>query len=481
MTATSARHSGRRTAFWLVALAALGVFFAADDQTSVVTVLPEMINGIGLPQDQFFRAAWIVNAYILGYVVAMPLMARVADVFGHGRVFAASMAVFVAGSVWVALSNDLTGVSLARGFQAVGAGAAVPVSMAIVVDYASAERRALGLGVIAAASEAGGLVGPLWGGTLTNLFGWTGIFWVNLPLCLPIAVAVWRLAPQQPRRRQAIDWPGALLAGVALVSLTVALTNDPIEPRPTLLTAAMYLAAAVCALLFVLRQLRAPRPLVDISLLRRLPVGAAFLTNALTGGTLVVAMVTVPLFTNVVFGGSALDGGLNLMRLTVALPVGALLGGYLATRAGYRAVTAAGLLLAAAGFWGMSRWGSDPGAIAFTLPLLVGGLGFGLVIAPINASVMDEAAEGDRATMASLLVVVRLLGALVGVALLTTRGLGGFYHEAGLIPLTDPAFLDRIAALQVGTFREVFLVTAAVSLAAVLPALLLGARPARRG
>jgi hypothetical protein len=122
----------------------------------------------------------------------------------------------------------------------------------------------------------------------------------------------------------------------------------------------------------------------------------------------------------------------------------------------------------------MSAWDEDPGVLVFTLPLLVAGLGFGLVIAPINAAVMDEAAEDQRATMASLLTVVRLLGALVGVALLTTRGLSGFYAEAGLIPLDDPRLEDLLQGLQVDAFQETFLVTGAVCLAAVLPALLLG-------
>ena len=164
------------------------------------------------------------------------------------------------------------------------------------------------------------------------------------------------------------------------------------------------------------------------------------MANALTGGTLIVAMVSVPLFTDVLLGGSALQGGLNLMRLTVALPFGALAGGYLATRFGASLAACAGLLLAGAGFLGMAAWSEDPGFIAMTLPLLVAGFGFGLVIAPLNAAVLDEAAEGERATLASLLTVVRLLGALVGVALLTTRGLSGFYAEAGLIPLDDPRF-----------------------------------------
>src|SRR3990170_6030745 len=138
-----------------------------------------MIEGVGLAQDEFYRAAWIVNAYILGYVVAMPLMGRVADVFGHGRVFALSLLVFCLGSAWVALSQGLTVLSIARAVQAVGAGAFVPVAMAIVTGHASPQRRAFGLGAMAAAAEAGGLIGPLWGGAVADLIGWRGGFWVK--------------------------------------------------------------------------------------------------------------------------------------------------------------------------------------------------------------------------------------------------------------------------------------------------------------
>lgn len=245
----TARTKARRD-IWVVGLAGLGVFLAADDQTSVVALLPKMIDDVGLAQDQFYRAAWIVNGYILGYVVAMPLMGRVADLFGRGSVYAVALAVFVGGSIWVAVSSDLTLLSVARGVQAVGAGAVVPVSMAIVVATVAPGRRALGLGAIAAASEAGGLIGPLWGGGLADLIGWRGVFWLNAPMCLPIAAAIWRLAPARSEvARRQIDLPGALLIGISLVCLTVALTDDPIEARP----------AAWTLLLFGLAARRRPR------------------------------------------------------------------------------------------------------------------------------------------------------------------------------------------------------------------------------
>jgi MFS family permease len=410
----------------------------------------------------------------------MPLMGRVADNYGHGRVFAAALALFCAGSAWVAVSQGLTMLAIARGVQAIGGGAVVPVAMAIVTTRVAPERRVLGLGAIAAASEAGGLIGPLWGGGIAELLGWRGVFWINLPMCLPLAFAVARLARYDaPSDRRGLDLPGAALIGASLVCLTIALTDDPIAPRETAVTLALFTGAALLFAAFLWRLAHAAIPLVDIAPFRSRRLGAAFLVNSLTGGTLIVAMVSVPLFTDVLLGGSALEGGLNLMRLTVALPVGALAGGYVATRFGLSAGAAAGLVLAGAGFLGMATWDADPGFVVFTLPLLVAGLGFGLVIAPINAAAMDEAAEDQRATLASLLTVVRLLGALVGVALLTTRGLSGFYAEAGLIPLDDPRFEDLLAGLQVDAFQETFIVTAAVCFATVLPALLLGRRANR--
>lgn len=433
-----------------------------------------MVDDLGIAQDQFFRIAWVVNGYILGYVVAMPLMGRIADSRGRGRVFAIALLVFCFGSAWVAVSTDLTMLSIARGVQAIGGGALVPVSMALVMQIAPPGSRALGLGAMAAAAEVGGLFGPLWGGGIADLLGWRGVFWINLPMCLPLAAAVWHLARQEPREPDTrLDIAGAALIGASLVCLTIALTNDPIDPRPGAVTAGLFAGALGLFVLFLWRQTRAPVPIVELSRFRRPSLSAAFLTNVLVGGALIVALVNVPLFTNVVLQESALQGGLNLMRFTIALPIGALIGGYVAGRYGSSAGAVLGLVCAGAGFLLMSTWSESPGFMAMTAPLLLAGFGFGLVIAPINTAALGQADDAERATIASLLTVVRLLGALVGVALLTSRGLGGFYAEAGLIPLDDPRFMERLTGLQVDTFRETFLATGVVCFIAVIPALFL--------
>jgi MFS family permease len=471
----------RSRALLLFVVAALGVFFAADDQTTVVAVLPEMITDIGLPQDQFYRAAWIINGYILGYVIAMPLMGRVADTYGHALIFGVSLVIFMAGSAGVALADDLTTVSVIRGIQAVGGGAVVPIAMAIAADTLPPERRALGIGAIAAASEAGGLIGPLWGGGITELIGWRGVFWINLPMCLPLAAAAFWLARDAGGlQRRPIDLAGGAIFGASLVCLTLALTNDPIEPRPASWSAVLFASALALFVLFVLRQARTPDPLVDLSLFRRRTLSAGFVTTALHGGVTMVAMINIPLFTNIILGGSALDGGLNLTRMTVGVPLGALAGGFAAIRFGFNRTGALGAGLLCLGFLGMSAWDSDPGTLLFTLPPFATGVGLGLVIAPVGAAVMNEVAEGYRASVSSLLTVVDLTGSLVGIALLTTRGLSGFYASAGLIPLDDPRYAELIEGVQVESFSETFVVTAGICLVIMATAWLLGRGPARR-
>lgn len=482
MTARAAVVSRTQTISptWLLVAVALGIFFAADDQTFVVTVLPKMIEGIGLPQDEFYRAAWIVNGYILGYIVAMPLMGRVSDVFGHGRIYVLSVGIFMAGSAWVAMSPNLTVLTMARSFQAIGGGAVVPVAMAIVADVMPPERRAMGLGLMAAASEAGGLFGPLWGGSLVQLIGWRGLFWINLPMCLPVALAVWWLAKDRSGSRAPIDYVGGVLMGGALAALAVALTDDPIEGRPVAFTVALYLAAAALGAAFVWRQRLVRFPIVDLEQFRSRPYSAGNLTNFMVGGGLIVAMVNVPLFTNVVLDESALQGGLNLMRLTVMLPVGAVLGGVLSGYLGFHRTTALGMGLCGAGFLLMSTWPADVGQWQMTLPLLVAGLGFGVVIAPIGTAVVNSVQETERATASALLTVLRLLGMLVGVALLTSRGLGRFYERAGTIGLDDPRFQEMVRNFEVSTFSETFVVAGLVCFLAMVPAFFLGRGLARR-
>ena len=160
-----------------------GVFIAADDQTVVVTILPQVMIDLKVQiTTELDRASWIVTGYLVGYLAAMPIIGRLSDTWGHRRLFIVAMAMFMAGSVAVAVpklsldiglvnltyTNTLSWLIAARVFQAIGAGALVPISIAIVGDLFPSGRRAIPLGLVGASAEAGGVVGPLWGGMFIN-------------------------------------------------------------------------------------------------------------------------------------------------------------------------------------------------------------------------------------------------------------------------------------------------------------------------
>ena len=312
----------------------VGVFIAADDQTVIVTVLPEIMFDLRVQINELDRASWTITGYLLGYVAAMPLMGRMSDVLGHRNMYVASMLVFMAGSVVAALTTNLTWLIAARVIQAIGAGALVPISIAIVGDLFEPERRAMPLGLMGASAEAGGVIGPLWGGLISRYLDWPWVFWINIPLGALVLVMLFLMLGPSPRYPARIDYLGGGLMAASLCTLTLALSKiDPIG------LALRHLPVG-CRCHF--RPVRASpeddvRPASapgDVS--RTLVQRSANVTHLLLGGALIIGMVTVPLMANTVLGLTALDGGLMLMRMTIAIPVGAVAGGYAAQRFGYQ-------------------------------------------------------------------------------------------------------------------------------------------------
>ena len=193
-----------------LAVLAAAVFFSGLDQTVVVTLLPQIAVDLHLPFTQLDEAAWIVTAYLLGYAAAMPLLGRVADVYGVRPVFLLSAVLFAAGSLWAALADGLWSLVAARAVQAAGGGGLVPVALAVAAATPALRTRLLALGLVAGAAEAGSVLGPLYGGVFLELADWRTVFWVNLPLTALLAAGAFRLLPaaRRHRPRRSTGWAG---------------------------------------------------------------------------------------------------------------------------------------------------------------------------------------------------------------------------------------------------------------------------------
>jgi MFS family permease len=574
---------------WILAIAAAAVLVAAIDTYVIVLALPAIMTDVGIGIDQLQAATPIISGFLLGYVVVMPLLGRLSDVYGRRPLLLLCLALFAAGSLVTASGHDLASVVAGRALQGLGGGGLVPVTLGLVADVWPADRRGVPLGVIGGVQELGSVLGPLYGGLILTVASWQTIFWLNLPIAAALGIGLViagrsapderDAAPVRPRldivsitiatislaagclaivapdalrdsdtigvaysalgglvwltplavvaagaaaalilwdgraRRStralidfrrlpavatAVDWPGALLLALALGTIIVSFSAEdpmagPISPSAVWLLP----AGAISAGLFVLRERRAARPLVDARELRSRGAYGALLTHLAIGAALMAALLDVPILARAtVFPNSQLGAALVLLRLLVGVPIGAVLGGWLSQRIGNRTVAAAGMALAALAFAVMTSWTAttlgDPFGAGWLHPsdpvLLVCGLGFGLAIAPVNASMLVSVREQMHGLASALAVVARMIGMLVGISILTAVSLHVFYTTVATLPLPQslcpsaplncPAYERDVTGAIVTELRTVFLGAGLCSVtAAVLAAFLLRSRP----
>jgi len=513
---TPAKTGTQKVAFAALTLACIAVFFTTLDQTVVVTALPQIITDLHVPITQLDHAAWIVSAYLLGFVVVMPLMGRVSDIYGRRRIFLLCLAIFGIGSLFCALAPMLgdmldlsflngTGIDTsspglvvlvaARLFQAIGGGAIVPVAMAIANDFYGKERRGLALGIIGAVTEAGGALGPLYGAVVVQHLGWQYIFYLNIPLVVGLMVAAAILIPKGTRLREKIDWIGTLLLGLALTSLSLGLAqqgtslgptpaNTPApQNNPIVLTLAIIFFIA-----FVVVELKMRWPVVEVRLFKKLAFSATSLVSLFVGAALIIALADIPIFVDTVLQRPVLDSGLALLRLTVMIPIGAVLGGWLCEHISSRVTAILGLLFTAVGFYLMSLWPIHVDWTQITISTITAGLGFGLVIAPIGTTAINAVKATQAGVSSAIVTALRMVGMILGLAALTSWALASFKQLASTYPsLPTTASASQFNAWSKGyaahliasahtVYSDVFFFSMILCLIALVPAIFLWGR-----
>jgi len=454
---------------WIVAF---GVFGAADDLMGVATMLRPIIDDLGLIiPDDLDATAWIVNAYLIAYITAMPLAGKLSDIFGRRSVFVASLILFAIGSLIVPSADSFGVLLFGRVVSAVGGGALVPIALAVAADLHTGAQRTRALGLLGAIETMGWVWGPLYGALLVRFLTWQWQFYLNVPLALIGIIVGWRVLDPTKRSGRRIDWWGAALLTIGLVALNVALLGQAkIQSVAGLeeLTGSsstwwsgpwLYGVAGVALAAFVVVERRISiagdiDPIVSPTVLGNRSSVSAMAVNGLVGVGLVIALVNVPLFINIAENDSgivstALLAGLLLTALTATMAITSYLGGEMAARLGNRTPIVAGLSLATGGLAIMGlTWDADTSHLLMAMELAVIGAGIGLVLAPTNAAVVDAAADDDRGGAAGLVIVFRLSGFSVGLAGLTAWGLhryGQLRNELELPALGEPGYETALA------------------------------------
>jgi EmrB/QacA subfamily drug resistance transporter len=509
-------------AWSVLVVASLGVFLGGAELMVVAIALPAIVADFG-GWGSLARASWIVNAYLLAYIVAMPLAGRAADLWGARRLYVVALALFCAGSLGAGLSraagpeSGLDWLIVSRVVQGFGGGAMVPLSMALASHLFVGRARAAALGVEGAATYIGMAIGPAYAAWVllsfnlplpgVDLASWQWIFFLNVPLGIITLLLIYVVAGgvETPRTPGRIDLFGALLISVALLTgigaLTVAGERGWTDP----LILAGFAVAAASLLAFVVVELRMRTPLVDPRLFANRSFSASNAVSLLTGYTLATAIIGGPVFVNRVLNAGADQSALALTALTAAIAGGAVVGGILSGLTGERMTAVLGVALSALGLWLATGWGTETGVDRLARDLAIFGAGFGLTVSPRATAAVEAAGASAYGVASAMLQITRTVGMSVGLALLTSIGQNRINDLTALInddarrdalvtALGRPEFVgvDPRASLALvnlleewsrgeaaDVLRLVLTIALVVAVATIVPALMVGApRPA---
>ncbi|MGB8503726.1 MFS transporter [Mycobacterium sp.] len=474
--------SNRRIA---ITAGSLAVLLGALDTYVVITIMRDVMRDVGIALNHVQKVTPIITWYLLGYVAAMPLLGRASDRFGRKLLLQSSLVGFAVGSVVTAMSGDLVTLVIGRCIQGVASGALLPVTFALAADLWSQRSRAAVLGGIGAAQELGSVLGPLYGIFIVWLLThWQAVFWINVPLVAIAMVMIHFSLPSHERGegpRERVDVVGGLLLAAALGLVVQGLYNPAPDGKQVLPDwgVPVLCGALVAAVAFAIWERFARTRLIEPAGVRFAPFLCALGASVCAGAALMVTLVDVELFGQGVLGMSQNEAAGLLLRFLIALPIGALLGGWLATKVGDRAIACVGLLIAAAAYWLVSDWGVDVLTTRhdlglFTLPtfdtdLALAGLGLGLVIGPLTSATLRVVPTAQHGIASSAVVVARMIGMLVGVAALSAWGLYRFQQILHSLPKPSGGLFEIRAKIAENyqtayatEYGEIFTITAIV-------------------
>ncbi|QKW25640.1 MFS transporter [Streptomyces seoulensis] len=460
-----AGQASRRRA---LAILCVGQLMVILDGTVVNVALPAVQESLGFSPAGL---GWVVNAYLIPFGGLLLLAGRFGDLLGRKRVFVTGLAVFTAASLLCGLAPDAGTLLVARFVQGAGGAVTSSVTLAMVVTlFTEPVERAKAIGVYSFVQSAGGTLGLLLGGVLTQALSWHWIFFVNVPIGAAAVLAARRgLRPERGTGRgRSTDAPGAGLITAALMLAVYTVVSVSDHGLGSAHTLGCGLGALVLLAAFGVRQARAADPLLPPRMFRFRNVTGALATHALLVAGMFGFQFLVVLYLRKVLGFDEVRTGLGV--LPVSLLIGAMslfLAPRLVARSGSRSVLLAALLLIAGGLGLLGLVSADGAYLTDVFPATVLlGVGFGLAMPALAGLAMSGATPRDSGLASGMFNTVQQVGASLGLAVLSTLAAS----HTGALPGDGAARADALTdgyrlAFRVGAC---FVLAAAVVAAAVL-------------
>lgn len=441
---------------WIaLSVLALAQFLVVLDASIVNIALPSIGSGLGLPAELL---AWVITAYVLPFGGLLLLGGRLADRYGHRRVFLIGVGGFITASLAAALSPDGMVLLGARAVQGASAALLAPAALALLMRlFPSPADRAKALGIWGAVAGLGSAAGVLLGGVLTARFGWPSIFLINVPVGLLVIASLPRLVGKdRTGARLPLDLLGAATITMATVLVVAALSLVLELGFFAPLTLGLAAAGLVLFGLFVAIEKRSAAPLVDFSIFGKGGVRLGNIAMLLVGAVTVGLFFILSLQMQNVWAYDALGAGLSQLPLALALVVTAGLLPPVIAKLGSKKVLALSLPVLALGLgWlALAPVGADF-LLHLVGPSIVIGIGLGGAFIATTELAVQGVSEADSGLASGLVNTSQQIGGALGLALIFTLAMA---RTESLAPQ-----LDGLAALNAG-YQAAYLAAALAAL-----------------
>jgi len=405
----------------ILLLLAAAQFLVVLDASITNVALPSIGAALEIQQSSL---AWVVNSYVLFFGGFLLLGGRMADLIGRRKIFVSGLILFAAASLTAGLAQNEAMLIVSRAAQGLGAALLSPAALAIVTStFAEGKERNKALGVWGAVAGAGGAVGVLLGGILTEYLSWRWVFLVNVPVVLMVLPFVPRIVPESDsgEDHKDFDIPGAITVTAGLSMLVYALINAEGAGWASGQTFGLVAGSLALIGLFVFIESRAAHPLVPFEIFGSRTRNGSYIVGLLLAASLFSMFFFIALYTQQVLGWDALKAGLSYLPLSVAIILGAGAGSGIANRIGFKPVLVAGMFCTTIGLLWFTQIQVDGSFLGDVLgPSMVAGLGLGLAFPGATIGGTSMVGEGEVGLASGLINSAQQIGGALGLAILSS-------------------------------------------------------------
>jgi EmrB/QacA subfamily drug resistance transporter len=394
----------------------LAMFLAALEATAVGTAMPTVVADLG----GMAKYSWVFSAYLLASTTTVPMYGKLADLYGRRKIFTIGVALFLLGAALAGTSTTPGQLIAYRALQGLGAGAVMPVSVTLMADIYTIQERGRVQGLFSGVWAVSSIIGPAAGGLITDLLSWRWVFYINIPFGLASVAGLFLYYHEEIHRREhRLDIVGtlSLTGAIALLLLTLLEGSESwgwVDPR----TIAMVAVSGIGLMIFLWQEKRAPEPMLPLGLFMNPVVAISSMGSIVLGTILFCAAAFVPMFTQGVLGGTAIDAGMTLAPMSIGWPIASTTAGWLLYRFGYRPFTIAGAGFGAIGCLMLSGASPESGRAAVMLAMFIVGIGLGFMSTPYLLSVQNAVPRSQRGIATSSVQFFRTIGGAIAVAAL---------------------------------------------------------------